>query len=210
MPIEIRDGSGELQYITTASGDGSVGSPFVITVSSGAGSVSIVPGSTGPVAMDDFIKGQSNNATDTSFPARVPTITTPVASSSRAVITWVGRSSLLLIPFGKSTSNQTFKLRILGWQQITAAAVTLWVPTLICEATVTLSILTGVATATVDNTNLFSDTIAVTQGIGIAVGAADDLAPAYLSVGIDSYDLVEVIFNRNSSATECNVLYNTY
>ncbi len=180
-----------------------------------AGSAAIGTVGLGPTvtAQDQWALAQSANSTTTgtTFTALVPTTSTPAASSSRSVITWVGRSQLLLQFFGKNANNLTFKARISGWKQASG----LWTSTPICEVTVTLSSsLPGVAASTVDNTNLFADTITLSGSTGIGVvysSPADDTGIATLEVPIPApFSFVEIQFIRTASATEANALYSTF
>ncbi len=164
-------------------------------------------------AQDQWALAQSSNSTTvgTTFTALAPTTTAPSASSSRAVITLAGRSALLLQFFGKNANNLSFKARISGWAQASG----LWTSTPLCEVTVTLSSsLPGVAAATVDNTNLFADTVALSGATGVGVvytSPADDTGIATLEVPIcGPFSFAEIQFIRNASATECNALVKTF
>lgn len=160
-----------------------------------------------PIPADDLAKVQSTNSTDGTFPSRIPTTTQPTASATRAVLTWAGRSTLFLIPYGTGADNATITgVRVLGWQKIS----TLWVPTAICTFAGTLSTIVGVSGAAVTDTERFCDTITLTNGIGVVLTSlADNTGISAIEVGIDGFDLVEVIFDLGT-ATAANCLYNAF
>lgn len=162
------------------------------------------------VPLDDLSLAQSSNSTTagTTFAALAPTATQPVASSTRSVITWAGRETLHIIPFGRNADNNTLRFRVTGWQQKNS----IWYPQALCDCTATItSSITGVAGQTPSNSDLFCDTLTVDKGIGvIQSSAADNAGIASVDVPIGPYDLVEIQFIINASATQANGLYNTY
>jgi hypothetical protein len=153
------------------------------------------------------------DSTSASFPTRIPTTTEPTgdgvidllaaAGGTRVVPTWLD-----IVPYGTTTADQTFKVRVVGWRKVG----TLWVPTTLLEFTATLGTATGVSGATLGTTYLFADTVgdpATGKGaIGVdcqPTSPADNTVASYM-VDTRGSAKVEILFDRNSSAASCNAL----
>lgn len=114
-----------------------------------------------------FFKAKATNATDTSFPSRIPTNTEPVDDG---VVTfgWPGAmtsNSCLVIPYGTGDDNDVFAMRVIGWRVIGNNPRTrLWVPYLLAELTCTMGTAVGVAGMEVVATERFCDTLAIVTG----------------------------------------------
>jgi hypothetical protein len=161
----------------------------------------------GYIPADDFTVAQATNSTDASFPSLIPTTTQPAASSTRCVITWANRSSLLVMPYGVGSDNGTLKVRVTGWQKNGS----LWLPILLADVTGTMSTIVGISGQVPADTARLCDTLVLAQGIAlITSSAADNASVAAFEVGIDGFDLVEITFNRNGSATSVNALYQAF
>lgn len=168
--------------------------------------VTLVSGSTGPVASDAYAKVQSTNSTDTAFDAHIPTTTEPAASATRGVLTTVGRESMLLAFFGTGNDNDTFDYKVIGWQKIA----TLWIATTIVQGSATLSACVGVSGATIADTERFADTLDIDAGVGVVTNApVADACPASLEIGVGPFDYVEVLFDR-TGASAANAVYTTF
>lgn len=152
-----------------------------------------------------WIPIRATDSTDASYPARIATATRP---SGDGVIDFGVRSAapgtITLLPFGTGADDNTFKMRVLGWSKTTSG---LWVQTLIAEMTCTLSSLTGVLTYVPSDLDFLADIISVTIGIGIVTLPTSNTAPANVVLGIGGYQIIEILFNMNSSATAANCLY---
>lgn len=160
----------------------------------------------------DFASGKleqvlSTYSTDTSYPARVATITEPTGDG---VLDLTGTPQQLkylnLIPIGTSAADQTMKVLVLGWRLIT----TVWVPIALAELTATLSAKTGVNATELENEIFLADTITLTTGfdtskVKLSSMAGDIIAHAELE--LEGFRKVEILFNRNSSSASCNALY---
>jgi hypothetical protein len=149
------------------------------------------------------------NATDTSFPSRVPTSTQP---AKMVPADTVGNDTLELVPFGVGSGNN-FNMRIIGWRCVsptTAGGLALWVPTPIATLAVTLgTAATGVANTAVGASQYFATSVVLTDGQA-AVPSAPSGTIARIIVGMDAFQGFELIFDRNSSATSANCLYSKY
>ncbi len=72
---------------------------------------------------------------------------------------------MMVLPYGLGASNDGFSLRIIGWRRCNTplgaatSVLTLWVPTTFVEVACLLGASTGVAGASVLNTECFCDTI---------------------------------------------------
>ena len=142
------------------------------------------------------------NATDASFPARIPTVTSP--TSNAGFVNSRGLGTLDLIGFGTGNDDTTFKTRIIGW----TVNGNLWVPTILCESTWTLSTLTGISGQVPSNTMKLADIVTSDQGIGVPYTGTSNAQPAHIIVGLTpDFAGIEAIFNMNSSATDANLLY---
>lgn len=121
--------------------------------------------------------------------------------------------------FGTGNDDTTFLARILGWRYVTDAPGTpetaIWVPVPLLELTCTLSTATGVAGGTVGSSDRFADTLAIvgTTGnddVSIDIVSPANNTPAHVVVDLKGFQKVEVIFDRNSSASSCNGLWAFY
>lgn len=168
---------------------------------------------------NQFAKFCSANATDASYPSKIATTTTPTGggvvdlSCTSNVYGTMGPSSLLVIPFGTGSDNNTFKMRLYGWRYcLISGSTTLYIPTILCAFTCTLSAAVGVASATLVATERFADTLTADAmnpaSVTLVSNALD--TPAHFVVDVKGFTMVEATFDRNSSATACNALYATY
>lgn len=198
-----------------------------------------------------FVKIRQTNSTDPSFPSRVPRIGfagvdnqpsgkgDAAAQTTFAVFDLVGAEDLppgtdrpnvqarqaqnrvILVFFGTSAADQTFKARLIGWRYCTdrnadmVKTTSLWIPVTLAEFTVTLGTSPGLAGAIVDNTNFFADTIALsgTSGnddISIDIVSPADNTIAHVVADLKGFQKYEVTFDRNSSAASANGLVALY
>lgn len=150
-----------------------------------------------------FGKVRTTNATDTSFAARVPTVTQPTGAGVIAVGQGgVAADKLMLVPFGADAADETFAMRALGWKIIG----TVWVPVELLVAACTLSTMTGVAGGALAETDYLVDTITVSIPAGTpptnteVVSPADNM-PAHVVIGTHGFALVEVQFDLTGAAS---------
>lgn len=152
---------------------------------------------------------RTTNATDSSFPSRISTITTPASDGVIGNASGVGQvpNNLSLIFFGAGSDNDTFSARVIGW----AKGNTLWLPTILTQLDCTLSTAVGVAGTDVLDTERFADTIAIASGFGSDGVNVRPLSPAnntiaHVVVDLEGHALWEVTFDM-TGATSGNALY---
>jgi len=161
--------------------------------------------------------GVAANATNATFPSKVPTITKP---SGAGVIELcspdkgaVAQNGIVLIPYGTGSDNNTFELRVIGWRLVTndEGKAGLWIPVLLVELHCTLSAAVGVAGATVVNTERFADTISLTTGnddVSVDIVSPTGEIIAHAMLDLKGFNLVETTFSINSGGTtDMNCLY---
>lgn len=159
--------------------------------------------------LEDFRKARAANSTASAFASIVPTVTEP---TGQGVIEMgeAGSSpaALMLVPFGRNSDGDTFKIRVWGWRKVSLG--TLWVPTLLLEATCTVSALPGVSGADLTDSDLFCDAITVSVGnenVGYELLAPGTDLIAHILVDAKGCRKVTIDFDIDSGATEMNCLY---
>ncbi len=183
-----------------------------------------------------FRKVRTTNTTDSSYPSRVPTATRPSGTGNAAAQTTSAvfdlgldkqkngikqQNAVIIVPFGVGSDTNTFSTRVIGWRMVpgnpqsTTPTVDLWIPVPLVDLTCTLSTPAGVAGTEIGSSNLFCDTLAIANTIGVAgqdcvikTNGANLIAQA--TVDMQGYQLVEVTFTTGSSATSCNALIALY
>lgn len=164
----------------------------------------------GATASRDLVRVLATNATDSSFPSRVPTATEPSGAgvldlsfpNSTAV-----PNHLLLLPYAIGADDVTFNMRVLGWALVSD----LYVPTILAEVACTACTVTGVAAKTVLDTERFCDTLTLTYGnagISAEVVSPGNNIVGHLLLDLKGHSTVEVIFDA-TGATSMNALYRT-
>lgn len=122
--------------------------------------------------------------------------------------------------FGTGAADNTFKARVLAWHYVVnpgadhAKETACWVPITLCEVLVTLGTMAGPG-GVLSTSELFADTIAIqgTSGnddVSIDIVSPGDNTIAHIVVDMKGAQKLEVIFDRNSSATSCNALASMY
>lgn len=160
-------------------------------------------------AIVDFAKACTVNSTDSSFPARVATITEPTGSGVIELTrgpTDQSFNNLLVVPYALGSDNDTFNVLALGWRQVSG----LWLPVTLAQVACTCCTLVGVAAQAVLNTEHFVDTITLTYGnAGVSVEVvtnANNLI-AHFMVDCKGFEKVELIFDLGTTPTSMNALY---
>jgi hypothetical protein len=152
----------------------------------------------------------TTDATDTSFATKHPTGTEPTGDAvidlnsygeAREV-----QESLFLIPFGAGADNTTYDMRVIGWRKVGTGDSTLWVPQLICELSVTLGGIVGVANKLLGTSDRFADTLALNTGIAVLYQGDADAQPALAEVDTMGCAKVEIIWDM-TGATSGNCLW---
>jgi hypothetical protein len=148
----------------------------------------------------NFLKALATNATDSAFPARIPTATLPSTAIANQ------GDSLTFLPYGVASNDHTFDLRVYGWSAVRAADKTeLWIPTMICQLACThTSTQLGITNGALIATELFCDAITLTNGSAILPSApANQIASA--TVDVEGFDYFEFTFDIGSG-TNANAL----
>jgi hypothetical protein len=116
---------------------------------------------------------------------------------------WANRW-LKLLPFGTGADNDTYTLQVLGWGCID----NLWVPTILFQATCTLSTFVGLSGQPVTNSERFADTIGTpakgTAGVDCIIISTADNTPSSVLIDCKGSQLVEV---RVGGTANGNALY---
>ncbi len=175
----------------------------------------------------NFRRARSVNQTSSSYVSKSPTPTMPSGDAGTAtgasVITLSAPSdgsrsqnAIFISPYGTGSNNSTMNLRVIAWHALPSgqdSKATLWIPNNLGEFLCTLSAVTGADGTLIDSTNRFADTIVVTVGSTLGGEAASEniISPANDTIASILLDLkgaqiVELSFNTNSSATDCNAL----
>lgn len=161
-----------------------------------------------------FRKVLATNSTDASFTSKIPTITEPTGTG---IIDFPGPAmtmvdSVVIMPFGVGSNDQTFDMRVLGWRPLPltpatpATESTLWIPELLLGISCTLtSSVVGVAASPIVAANLFVDVITVSYGIGIVSNPPINTYPNRVILALEGYSKLEFIFDM-TGATSGNAL----
>lgn len=176
----------------------------------------------------NFRRVRQINTTDSAYPTRAFTQTPPAANlgnnasqtTAPGVIDLTNGglicpNSAEIIFFGVGSATNTFNARIIAWKKLIEQgneATAAWLPVpiggdLLC----TLGTQAGVAGSLIDNTNLFAATLTITgttsnAGVHINVVSPANNTCGRVTVDLEGYRYLEVIFNTNASATSCNAL----
>lgn len=164
-----------------------------------------------------FAKARTANATDTSFPSKIPTATEPSGTGVVELIqNKLGgpiQNSVLVVAFGAGSDDTTFSVRVIGWRLFGDDPQTqLWIPAVLAELACTLSSAVGVAGKVVVNTERFADTITLVTGnddISIDIVSPTGNVVAHAAVDIKGFQKLEFTFDL-TGATDANVLYSMY
>lgn len=155
-------------------------------------------------------KAQSTNSTATSFSALIPTNTKPEASATRSVFD-LGhkgtrdRNSLVVYPYGGNDNNDIVITKVSGWNQTPLG---MWVSSLICEVSATLSsTLLGLASREVVATEFFADTLTLTTGVAELYQGTADVDIAYFICSVAGFELVEITYDLGTGGDTQNALY---
>ena len=168
-----------------------------------------------------FVKCRSVNQTTTgAYVAKIPTVTEPsgdagtnTGASVQELTSGItaGVGAVLIVPYGSGNDGDTFKMAVIGWRSVgrEISGTALWIPILLYEATCTLSTAVGIAAKTIINTERFVDTIVVISGstdiAEVLVSPANNFI-GHVTVPLEGFQKLELTFDRNASATDCNAL----
>lgn len=173
-----------------------------------------------------FRKVRATNATDASFPARVPKATKPTGigdSAAQATASAVfelgestGQNLAIIAPYGAGSDTNTFSMRVFGWSRVIEPGdpqQDIWVPVFLIEVACTLtSAQPGLANKTVNSSQLFCDAISLTAGnAGVSAETLGQTDTAgQVVIDMKGAELLEIVFSTGSSATSCNALVRFY
>ena len=166
----------------------------------------------------DFRKARGVNATDTSFPSKIPTTTEPVTpatetATSASVIELatggaLAQNSVLLVPYATGGDGDTFSIRVIGWRKLPrmTEASHLWVPVKLLELACTLSTVVGVAGAPIVAAERFADTLALVGTSGNDDVSMDLVSPAdntiaHCLLDVKGFQKLEVTFDSTAAGT---------
>ncbi len=157
---------------------------------------------------DAFAKVRPTNATDTSFPIRIPRTSEPTGPGVLDLATLSGRVArqILVVPYATGAENGTFRARLLGWRKL----VDLWIPLPLAEVEATLGGLTGVASGSVGNNERFADTLTAVlgnEGVSLELlSNANDLVACFVA-DLKGFARVELLLVRGLGPSDVNALY---
>ena len=134
----------------------------------------------------------ATNSTSTGFTSKTATTTKPYGANvvdlfSTFIAVGIGNSVprfIDLLPFGKDGNNDTFDMRLWGWNRVIdssiAVGTTVWVPKLLLELNVVLG---NIALAGIDTGNFQADTITIAKGDANSpiISPANDTGASVLS-----------------------------
>lgn len=156
-------------------------------------------------------KALAANSDATAFSNPAASLAEPSGASVTDVVGEPGVSApnrLVVIPFGTDAENETFDMRVFGYDS-SGTSVGLWVPLLLCDVTCTLGAAAGVGSGLVTDSELFADTITVNTGnedVDVwAVSNAEDMV-AHFVVDLKGCRKVAWAFDMTGAASG-NALY---
>lgn len=158
-----------------------------------------------------YAKLLSANSTASSFASVASTTTDPSSNSGFLTLCPPAGpvpNSIILMPFGAGSDDQTFDMRVIGWLPF-GSPYSYWVPTILWQGTCTLSTAVGVAGQTTVATDRYADTIDTDIGTdGVTCSRLSNAAnqPASVLVDLRGHRLIQIDFDM-TGATNGNCLY---
>jgi hypothetical protein len=158
-----------------------------------------------------FRRVRTTNATDTSFPSKIATLTAPTGAGVVDVSkNSAGPNGVIVIPFGIGDDDDVFAMRVIGWRPAGTGASELWIPVLLAELTCTMSTATGVAGGEVLATERFADTIVLVDGnddISIDITSPEGNVIAHAVIDAKGFPKIEMTFDSTTGdPTSMNAL----
>lgn len=164
-----------------------------------------------------FGKALSTDATDTSFPSKIPTGTEPTGNGVVDLSiegNELGPNSVFLLPYATMDDDATFSMRVLGWRRVgtSRAANALWIPVPLIEVACTGCSAVGVAGKVIIATERFCDTITLVGAVG-TTASHEIVSPtgnilAHVRLTTKGVQKLEFTFDSTSaSAVAMNCLY---
>jgi hypothetical protein len=149
-------------------------------------------------------RARTTSSTSTGFTAKAPTATKPSGAGVFDLFdrgTGLGLephvpSHILIQPWGTNGNNDTFSMRLWGWNQVESSGTDheAWIPFLLAELTVVLGNVAGIGTD-----EFLADTIAVTDGSGEEyfrnLHSPESDTPASIILHLKGAELIEFDFD---------------
>ncbi len=168
----------------------------------------------------DYEKVLGTDATDTSFPSRIPTIVEPMKSATRGIIDLRAggpgmpvQNLLQILPIGTGANDAVLTgMRVIGWRKLPSLVTTtadLWIPVLLAQFAAVFGNVTGVAGGILGATYFFMDTITLTTGnanVSDAIISPTGEIIAHAMVDAKGFPKVELTFDLGANATAANAL----
>jgi hypothetical protein len=173
-----------------------------------------------------YRKAVSTDDASNSWTVKIPTSTQPSFSTTTPVgpVWWLRDPNLgiamnhqapkflNIVPYGTDTNNQTFSVRVWGWNRMGLITTPLWVPTLLVELVGTLS---NAIDCTALATGAYGcDTITATYGatdektLGVSlISPTTDIGQASALVHLRGAEYIEFAFKSGASAVSMNALW---
>ena len=173
-----------------------------------------------------YRRAVSTDNTASSWTVKIPTATEPSFSPTSCIgpVWWlrdpnldIGVSGkvpkfLNIVPYGTTTNNQTFSVRVWGWNRMPLITTPLWIPTLLVELVGTLS--SAIDATALSTSGLGCDTITATYGatdektLGVSlISPTTDIGQASALVHLRGAEYIEFAFNTGASAVSMNALW---
>ncbi len=155
-------------------------------------------------------KALATNSTNANLQTvATPTATKPTTAGFHALesVSNSTPSHIWVLPYGANAANETFLMRIWGWNYDPTAG--LWVPNLLALLTCTLG---NIAAASLGTDNFVCDTLVLTSGSStevVVTSPAND-TPAHATVNMLGATHVEFDFGLNSSSESNNALWRPF
>jgi hypothetical protein len=159
-----------------------------------------------------FRKARETDATDTSFPAKVPTTTRPSGDGVHYLHDGLGFGppAIQVIPYGTGDENDVFEMRIILWVRLKMSQ-EVWIPFNVAQSAFVCTMSTqaledGLVVDTITN----ADAAITSQslGVGILSGAGNLAAAIYFATY--NAEMVEFIFDATTgNPTGMNAIFRT-
>jgi hypothetical protein len=166
-----------------------------------------------------YTKARATNATDTSFPARPPTLTEPTGEGVHDLdVTTSGRvaNGVVVVPYGTGDENDVFEMKVILWRSTAVGSGQLWLPTtatatpFICTLSTAVGTSGGDLTASerVCDTITNADTDITSQTQPVAIVSPTGNIPGSIRIFTYGAAKVEFIFDSTTGdPTGMNALF---
>ncbi len=156
----------------------------------------------------DWQKLKATNFTSADFGTLKSTTTEPTGDGVIDMANKSGatQNGIRIKPFGTDANNETFSMRVWGWDRILLGGIYVWENILICEVACTLGNLAGAALCAITASDFEVDTITLTTpaastSIYIHTQAVADVRGAFLFADTFGSRLVQIEFDMGTGAS---------